>query len=237
MSGVVYSVKIVLESIRVIDDTDAFGAGEIYALGTIDGHSTGRTPVQSVHSGGSLALAGASWSREVVVFGRTSVPVEVEVWDEELLVDERLGRFSFNVSEPWSPGQHTGSASSGKFELTWSIGSTKLVPTGPGVAIVSRNHDGSTYVSTLVAPTVLPVVRVTEIRPGRVRTGIHAEMFGGSHDEADRRVYDPVVTMVAEDVAEGILWALAKPPHLCVSQLEILATDHVVGGIRYKTRD
>lgn len=80
-------------------------------------------------------------------------------------------------------------------------------------------------------------VRVTEIRPGRVRTGLHAEMFGGSEEEADKRVYDPVVTLAADDVAEAIIWALAKPPHLCVSQVEILATDHVVGGIRYKQRD
>ncbi len=80
-------------------------------------------------------------------------------------------------------------------------------------------------------------VRVTEIRPGRVRTGMHAEMFGGSHEEADERVYDPVVTMAAEDAAEAIIWALSKPSHLCVSQIEILATDHVVGGIRYRPKE
>ncbi len=80
-------------------------------------------------------------------------------------------------------------------------------------------------------------VRVTEIRPGRVRTGMHAEMFEGSHEEADRRVYDPVVTMEAEDAAEAIIWALSKPSRLCVSQIEILATDHVVGGIRYRQKE
>ncbi len=80
-------------------------------------------------------------------------------------------------------------------------------------------------------------VRVTEIRPGRVRTGMHAEMFGGNHEEANKRVYDPVVTLDPEDIAESIIWALAKPPHICVSQLEILATDHVIGGIQYKNRD
>ena len=80
-------------------------------------------------------------------------------------------------------------------------------------------------------------VRVTEIRPGRVRTGMHAEMFGGSHEEADKRVYDPVVTMEADDAAEAIIWALSKPSRLCVSQIEILATDHVIGGIRYRPNE
>ena len=77
-------------------------------------------------------------------------------------------------------------------------------------------------------------VRVTEYRPGRVRTGMHAEMFGGSHEEANQRVYDPVQTMAPTEAAEGIVWAVSQPPHLCVSQLEVLATEHVIGGVRYK---
>ena len=77
-------------------------------------------------------------------------------------------------------------------------------------------------------------VRVTEIRPGRVRTGMHAEMFGGSLEEANARVYDPVHSLKAEEIAEGIVWALSQPAHLCVTQLEMVATEHVIGGVRYK---
>ncbi|WP_164871861.1 SDR family oxidoreductase [Solirhodobacter olei] len=78
------------------------------------------------------------------------------------------------------------------------------------------------------------LVRVTEIRPGRVRSGMHAEMFGGDLEEANRRVYDPVRCLTADEIAEGIVWALNKPAHLCVAELEILATEHVIGGVRYK---
>lgn len=77
-------------------------------------------------------------------------------------------------------------------------------------------------------------VRVTEIRPGRVRSGMHAEMFGGNLEEAKRRLYDPVETLSPDDIADGIVWSLNKPAHICVSQLEILATEHVIGGVRYK---
>lgn len=77
-------------------------------------------------------------------------------------------------------------------------------------------------------------VRVTELRPGRVRTGMHAEMYDGSHEEANRRMYDPVHTMTPDEIAEAIVWSLDKPPHICVAQLEILATEHVIGGVRYK---
>ena len=77
-------------------------------------------------------------------------------------------------------------------------------------------------------------VRVTEIRPGRVRSGMHAEMFDGDLAEATRRVYDPVHCLTADEIAEGIVWALNKPAHLCVAELEIVATEHVIGGVRYK---
>lgn len=77
-------------------------------------------------------------------------------------------------------------------------------------------------------------VRVTEIRPGRVESGMHAEMFGGSLEEAKKRLYDPVETLDPDDIAEGIAWALNKPARICVSQIEILATEHVIGGVRYK---
>lgn len=77
-------------------------------------------------------------------------------------------------------------------------------------------------------------VKVTEVRPGRVRTGMHAEMFGGSHEEANRRMYDPVQSLEPDEIADAIVWALDKPAHLCVAQLEVLATEHVIGGVRYK---
>lgn len=77
-------------------------------------------------------------------------------------------------------------------------------------------------------------VRVTELRPGRVHSGMHAEMLDGDDAEAKKRFYDPVQTLEPAEVAESILWALSKPAHLCVTQLEIVATDHVFGGVRYK---
>jgi hypothetical protein len=31
-----------------------------------------------------------------------------------------------------------------------------------------------------------------------------------------------------------VVWALNQPPHLCVTQLEVMVTQHVLGGVRYK---
>ena len=80
-------------------------------------------------------------------------------------------------------------------------------------------------------------VRVTEIRPGRVRTGMHAEMFDGDHATANARLYDPYECMEPEDVAEAVLWSLVRPARLCVTQLEIMSTHHVIGGVRFRPRE
>lgn len=40
-------------------------------------------------------------------------------------------------------------------------------------------------------------------------------------------------SLTPDELAEAIVWTLAKPAHLCVAELEILATEHVIGGVRY----
>lgn len=79
-------------------------------------------------------------------------------------------------------------------------------------------------------------VRVTEIRPGRVRTGMHAEMFGGDHARANELLYDPFECLRPEDIAEAIRYVLSTPSHVCVSQIEVVPTHHVVGGARIYQR-
>lgn len=79
-------------------------------------------------------------------------------------------------------------------------------------------------------------VRVTEIRPGRVRTGMHAEMFGGDHARADELIYDPYECLRPEDIAEAIRYVLSTPPHVCVAQIEVVPTHQVVGGTRMHRR-
>ncbi|WP_137931774.1 SDR family oxidoreductase [Mesorhizobium comanense] len=75
-------------------------------------------------------------------------------------------------------------------------------------------------------------VRVTEIRPGRVRTGMHAEMFGGDHSKSDELLYDPYECLQPQDIADAIQYVLSTPPHVCVAQIEVVPTHQVVGGTK-----
>lgn len=75
-------------------------------------------------------------------------------------------------------------------------------------------------------------IRVTEVRPGRVRTGMHAEMFEGDHAKANERLYDPYECLDTEDVAETIRFVLSMPSRACVAQIEVVPTHQVVGGTK-----
>jgi NADP-dependent 3-hydroxy acid dehydrogenase YdfG len=79
-------------------------------------------------------------------------------------------------------------------------------------------------------------VRVTELRPGRVRSGMHAEMFEGDHARAAELLYDPYECMNPEDVADVIRFVLATPPHVCVAQIEVVPTHQVIGGTKMYQR-
>jgi 3-hydroxy acid dehydrogenase / malonic semialdehyde reductase len=75
-------------------------------------------------------------------------------------------------------------------------------------------------------------IRVTELRPGRVRTGMHAEMFGGDHAKSDEQIYDPYECLKAEDIADTIRFVLSAPAHVCVAQIEVVPTHQVIGGTK-----
>jgi len=67
-------------------------------------------------------------------------------------------------------------------------------------------------------------VRVCEIDPGMVETEFSLVRFGGDAQRA-AAVYEGVTPLTADDVAECIRWVAARPPHVNVDQLVVLARD------------
>jgi len=80
-------------------------------------------------------------------------------------------------------------------------------------------------------------IKVTEIRPGRVRSGMHAEMFDGDVRQAEALLYTPYECMEPVDIAETIAFVLQTPEHVCVSQIELLPTHQVFGGTKMFERN
>jgi NADP-dependent 3-hydroxy acid dehydrogenase YdfG len=77
-------------------------------------------------------------------------------------------------------------------------------------------------------------VRVTEIVPGRVETGIHLDMM--DPEEARRRFYEGYASLQPDDIASAILFALDAPQRMDVTFMEILPTDQVFGGSQFHKR-
>ncbi len=63
-------------------------------------------------------------------------------------------------------------------------------------------------------------IRVTEIRPGMVATEFSQVRFHGDTARA-AAVYDGVEPLTAEDIAEAVVWAVSRPPHVNIDEIAI----------------
>ncbi len=67
-------------------------------------------------------------------------------------------------------------------------------------------------------------LRVGTIDPGFAETEFSMVRFKG--DEAkSKKVYEGVEPLTAEDVAEAIVWAASRPPHVCIDEMLLKCTD------------
>jgi 3-hydroxy acid dehydrogenase / malonic semialdehyde reductase len=67
-------------------------------------------------------------------------------------------------------------------------------------------------------------VRVGTVDPGMAETEFSMVRFKGDEAKA-RKVYEGVVPLTAEDVAEAIVWTASQPPHVCIDEMVMKCTD------------
>jgi 3-hydroxy acid dehydrogenase / malonic semialdehyde reductase len=76
-------------------------------------------------------------------------------------------------------------------------------------------------------------IRVTNIDPGMVETEFSEVRFHGNREQA-ARVYEGVTPLAAIDVAETILFALTRPPHVNISEILLVPTDQATPTLVYR---
>ncbi len=67
-------------------------------------------------------------------------------------------------------------------------------------------------------------VRVSTVDPGMVETEFSIVRFGGDRERAGR-VYAGMTPLVADDIADAVLWCATRPPHVNVDEVVIKPTD------------
>jgi len=89
------------------------------------------------------------------------------------------------------------------------------------------------FTGALLRELVETQVRVTEIQPGMVETEFSIVRFRGDKDAADK-VYQGFKPLTPDDVAEEIVWAASRPPHVNIAELFIMPTNQATPWLAYR---
>ena len=76
-------------------------------------------------------------------------------------------------------------------------------------------------------------VRVCTVDPGFAETEFSLVRFKGDRARA-KKVYEGMIPLTAEDVAETIVWVASRPPHVCIDELVIKPTDQAAVHKTYR---
>ena len=83
--------------------------------------------------------------------------------------------------------------------------------------------------------TVGQGIRVTSVDPGMVDTEFSLVRFHGDAEKA-RAVYEGLTPLSADDVAEAVVWALERPPHVNIEEILIMPSDQASTAVVHRTR-
>jgi serine 3-dehydrogenase len=106
-----------------------------------------------------------------------------------------------------------------------NIGSVAGHQTYAGGAVYAATKFAVRAISDALRHDVLGTgVRVTNVEPGLAETEFGLVRFGGDQERASS-VYRGLRPLRAEDVAEAVAWAIARPDHVNVQSILLMPTD------------
>jgi NADP-dependent 3-hydroxy acid dehydrogenase YdfG len=108
----------------------------------------------------------------------------------------------------------------GRLVVITSVAGHQVYPGGAGYA--AAKHAAAAVVETARLELLGEPIRVIEICPGLVRTEFSSMRFDGDEERA-AAVYEGVTPLSAQDVADAVVWAVTRPPHVTVARIDLLA--------------
>ncbi len=76
-------------------------------------------------------------------------------------------------------------------------------------------------------------IKVTNIKPGAAETEFSVVRFKGDEEKASK-VYDGLVPLAAEDIANAIFYCASLPPNVCINELTITCLAQANGIYSYR---
>ncbi|KAN0077304.1 hypothetical protein V8E55_011159 [Tylopilus felleus] len=107
-------------------------------------------------------------------------------------------------------------------------------PYAGGSIYCATKHAVNAFTGSLLRELVDTPIRVTEIQPGMVETEFSIVRYRGDKTAADK-VYDGLQPLVAEDIAEEIVWAASRPPHVNLAEVYVLPVNQASATINYRS--
>jgi NADP-dependent 3-hydroxy acid dehydrogenase YdfG len=113
-----------------------------------------------------------------------------------------------------------------------SIAGVEVYPGGAGYT--AAKHAVHALCRTLRLELLGRPIRVTEVAPGMVETEFSLVRFGGDADRA-AEVYRGIEALTAEDVAEAVMFAVTRPPHVNIDYIAVKPTAQATAMISDRT--
>ncbi|TCD69711.1 hypothetical protein EIP91_006478 [Steccherinum ochraceum] len=106
-------------------------------------------------------------------------------------------------------------------------------PYANGGIYCATKHAVKSFTGSLIRELVNTKIRVSEVQPGMVETEFSIVRFRGDKSAADK-VYEGLQPLVAEDVAEEIVWVASRPPHVNIAEVFVMPVNQASAGISYR---
>ncbi|GMA97478.1 SDR family oxidoreductase [Pelosinus sp. IPA-1] len=117
-----------------------------------------------------------------------------------------------------------------------NIGSIAGIHAYPGGAVYCATKSAVKFLSDGLRMDVVDTpIRVTNIQPGMVETNFSVIRFHGDKGKADN-VYDGIKPLVAEDIADIVVYAASAPAHVQICEVTVTPTNQATGGILHKEK-
>jgi len=106
-------------------------------------------------------------------------------------------------------------------------------PYAGGSIYTATKHAVNAFTGSMMRELVNTPIRVTEIQPGMVETEFSVTRYRGDTSAA-KKVYEGLEPLTAQDIAEEIVWAASRPPHVNIAEVLVFPVNQASAGVNYR---